>query len=98
MCQNSGESCGNSRYFACRQVKAKMQVSSVNTTALQFSLHTCYQVTYGFKVSEDGIIQTDGEIGARNISVNVGCSCSYFLPIMFQSADLIEEKRRRRRK
>ena len=57
-----------------------------------------FKVTYGISVTEDGILVTEQELSLRNITVNIGCSCSYFVPIMFQDVNLVEEKRKRRRK
>ena len=58
----------------------------------------CFKVTYGISVTEEGILVTEQELSLRNITVNIGCSCSYFVPIMFQDVNLVEEKRKRRRR
>ena len=41
-------------------------------------------MTYGLRATEEGIV-LDGELSVRNLTVNIGCSCSYFVPIMFQA-------------
>ena len=64
---------------------------------MMIMMMTC-QVTYGIRVSEEGLLETEPELSLRNITVNIGCSCSYFVPVMFQDVSLVEERRRRRRK
>ena len=42
-------------------------------------------MTYGITVSEEGVLVTEQELSLRNITVNIGCSCSYFVPILFNT-------------
>ena len=74
------------RYFFITHLKRRAEIINV------------FKVTYGITVSEDGVLVTEQELSLRNITVNIGCSCSYFVPIMFQDVNLVEEKRKRRRK
>ena len=48
------------------------------------------QVAYGSMVST-GNIENMGDLTLRNITVNIGCSCSYLVPVMFQNVEEIAE-------
>ena len=59
------------------------------------------QVTYGLIMSNSGLVVEGGDISRltlRNITVNIGCSCSYFVPIMFNSQTGAQDMEERKKK
>ena len=49
------------------------------------------QVAYGTIVSEGNHLDMV-ELTLRNITVNIGCSCSYVVPVMFRNENIVEKK------
>ena len=51
------------------------------------------QVTYGLTVVE-GRLEPAGDLTLRNITINIGCTCSYFVPFLFNTqSEMLSEKK-----